>query len=54
MDGYRVWFAEKGKAVLQPFSVREPKSDEVQVKVDFTLISAGTEIFKIERLDEED
>lgn len=43
MDGYRVWFAEKGKAVLQPFSVREPKSDEVQVKVDFTLISAGTE-----------
>ena len=43
MDGYRVWFVEKGKAVLQPFSVREPKSDEVQVKVDFTLISAGTE-----------
>lgn len=43
MTGYRVWFVQKEEAILQTFKVRDPKPDEVQVKVDFTLISAGTE-----------
>ena len=43
MNGYRVMFLEPGKAELQKFTVRDPREDEVVVKVFYTLISAGTE-----------
>lgn len=43
MQGYRVWYPEKGRAVLQEYKVREPGADEVMVQVQYTLISAGTE-----------
>lgn len=43
MKGYRVCFSTIGKAVLEEFPVRDPKPDEVQVRVQYTLISAGTE-----------
>ena len=43
MEGYRVLFKEKEKAILEKFEVREPKDDEVVVKVEFNLISSGTE-----------
>ena len=43
MYGYRVMFTEPGRAELQKFQVRDPRDDEVQVKVFYNLISSGTE-----------
>ncbi len=43
MIAYRVMFLEPGKAELQQFQVREPGDDEVQVKIQYSLISSGTE-----------
>lgn len=43
MKGWKVVFKEPGKAELETFSVKDPGDGEVQVKVYYTLISAGTE-----------
>lgn len=43
MQGWRINFTEPCKAVLEPFTVRQPKADEIVVKVDSSLISNGTE-----------
>ncbi len=43
MKGYSVLFVEPGRAELNEFDIREPRADEVMVKVKYTLISAGTE-----------
>ena len=43
MKGYRIIFTEPGRAELQEFEVRDPGDNEVQVKVQYNLISAGTE-----------
>ncbi len=43
MKGSRILFAEPSRAELQSFEVRKPREDEMMIKVDYTLISAGTE-----------
>ncbi|MGN1223593.1 MAG: zinc-binding alcohol dehydrogenase [Ruminococcus sp.] len=43
MEGKRVIFERPEKAVLESFEVREPRENEVLVKVYYNLISAGTE-----------
>lgn len=43
MKGYRVVFDAPCKASLHEFEVRQPGAYEVQIKVYYTLISAGTE-----------
>ncbi len=43
MIGYRVCFKKIGVAELETFNVSDPKDNEVQVKVEKSLISAGTE-----------
>lgn len=43
MQGYKVVFTQIGQAEIQEFVVKEPKENEVVIKVLYTLISAGTE-----------
>ncbi|MCI8622415.1 MAG: zinc-binding alcohol dehydrogenase [Provencibacterium sp.] len=43
MKGIRVLFQAPGKACIQEFEVRAPKSNEVIVRVIYSLISSGTE-----------
>ncbi len=43
MQGMRVCWPERGKAILESFEVREPGSGEVLVRSEVTLISPGTE-----------
>ena len=43
MQGWRFRFTEPEKIVLEQFQVREPKDNEIVVKVEKTLISNGTE-----------
>ena len=43
MTGYRLKFMQAGKAVIEPFEVREPADDEIVIKISYTLISNGTE-----------
>ncbi len=43
MTGHYIVFESIGTAVLQPFEVPEPESDEVLLESDYTVISAGTE-----------
>lgn len=41
--GKRIIFQSRGNAVLEDFVVREPRKKECVIKVDYTLISNGTE-----------
>jgi len=43
MKGHKILFKSIGVAELVEFEIGEPKKDEVLVKVEYTLISAGTE-----------
>lgn len=43
MTGHRIRFLEPNRADIDTFTVRDPRDDELQVKVEYSLISAGTE-----------
>ena len=43
MTGHYIVFESIGKAVLQPFEVPQPKTGEVLIENDYTVVSAGTE-----------
>jgi len=43
MEGIQLMFTGIGRVAIEPFTVREPKEKEVVVKIEYTLISAGTE-----------
>jgi len=43
MNGWKIVFDKPGHACLEKFKISDPKEDEVQVKVYYNLISAGTE-----------
>ncbi len=43
MNGYRIVFKKSNVADIESFDVREPKDNELMIKVEYTLISSGTE-----------